>query len=80
MYLEHINSGPADVKKLSLAEMTALCGEIRTALIESSAATAATAGRTSASSRRPSRCTAFSTPRKIRWCSTFRTRPIRTKC
>ena len=33
MYLEHI-SGPADVKKLSLAEMTALCGEIRTALIE----------------------------------------------
>lgn len=33
MYLEHI-SGPADVKKLSLTEMTALCGEIRTALIE----------------------------------------------
>ena len=33
MYLEHI-SDPADVKKLSLAEMTALCGEIRTALIE----------------------------------------------
>ena len=33
MYLEHI-SGPADVKKLSLAERTALCGEIRTALIE----------------------------------------------
>ena len=33
MYLEHI-SGQADVKKLSLAEMTALCGEIRTALIE----------------------------------------------
>ena len=33
MYLEHI-SGLADVKKLSLAEMTALCGEIRTALIE----------------------------------------------
>lgn len=33
MYLEHI-SGPADIKKLSLAEMTALCGEIRTALIE----------------------------------------------
>ena len=33
MYLEHI-SGPADVKKLPLAEMTALCGEIRTALIE----------------------------------------------
>lgn len=33
MYLEHI-SGPADVKKLSLAEMTVLCGEIRTALIE----------------------------------------------
>ena len=33
MYLEHI-SGPADVKKLSLAEMTALCGEIRTTLIE----------------------------------------------
>lgn len=33
MYLEHI-SGPADVKKLSLAEMTALCGEIRTVLIE----------------------------------------------
>lgn len=33
MYLKHI-SGPADVKKLSLAEMTALCGEIRTALIE----------------------------------------------
>lgn len=33
MYLEHI-SGPADVKKLSLAEMTALCGEIRTALLE----------------------------------------------
>ena len=33
MYLEHI-SGPADVKKLSLAETTALCGEIRTALIE----------------------------------------------
>lgn len=33
MYLEHI-SGPADVKKLSLTEMTTLCGEIRTALIE----------------------------------------------
>lgn len=33
MYLEHI-SGPADIKKLSLTEMTALCGEIRTALIE----------------------------------------------
>ena len=33
MYLEHI-SGPADVKKLSLTEMTALCSEIRTALIE----------------------------------------------
>lgn len=33
MYLEHI-SGPADIKKLSLAEMTALCGETRTALIE----------------------------------------------
>lgn len=33
MYLEHI-SGPADVKKLSMTEMTALCGEIREALLE----------------------------------------------
>ncbi len=33
MYLEHI-SGPSDVKKLSLDEMKALCGEIRGALVE----------------------------------------------
>lgn len=33
MYLEHI-SGPADVKKLSMTEMAALCGEIREALLE----------------------------------------------
>ena len=33
MYLEHI-SGPSDVKKLSLDELKALCGEIRGALVE----------------------------------------------
>ena len=33
MYLEHISS-PSDVKKLSLDELKALCGEIRGALVE----------------------------------------------
>lgn len=33
MYLEHISS-PSDVKKLSLDELKALCGEIRSALVE----------------------------------------------
>ena len=33
MYLENINS-PADVKKLSVGELTSLCAEMREALIQ----------------------------------------------
>ena len=65
MYIENIN-GPADVKKLNIAQMTVLASEMRDALLTKLS--------------RHGGCTMYSSPRRISLYSMFPTRPIRTRC
>lgn len=77
MYIENIN-GPADVKKLNIAQMTVLASEMRDALLTKLSRHGGHFGPNFGMVE--ATIAMYSSPRRISLYSMFPTSPIRTRC